>query len=360
MPLARAAGWLVDVRRPAHAQSRIGEHEMSTTQRGRREVLAPPPGRPRTLAVRGATALREAMSWHRPLMLLSAAMAALAVVCVVGLVVDHRELVGAPIWLKPLKFSVSLAVYGMTWAWLMSLRPRPSRLLWWAGTVIAVAAVVEMLVLVGQVVRGRASHFNTATPLDATLFSLMGLTIMVLWVATLVAALLLAFRRLADRPGQWAIRCGMVISLVGLALGGLMIGNPSGIEGLSGAHSVGVPGGGPGMPITGWSTAGGDLRIPHFVGMHALQLLPLLALGLRAAAGRLPLLDQEAVRTRLVLVASGAYAGLTALVTWQALRGQPLLGPDGATLAAAGLLLAATVAGVRWSTRPGRRTAVPT
>ncbi|MFP3713810.1 hypothetical protein [Puerhibacterium sp. TATVAM-FAB25] len=292
-------------------------------------------------------------------MLLSAAMAALAVVCVVGLVADDRELLGAPIWLKPLKFSVSLALYGTTWAWLMSLRPRPSRLLWWAGTVIAVAAAVEMLVLVGQVVRGRASHFNTSTPFDAALFSLMGLTIMVLWVATLVAALLLAFHRLADRPGRWAVRCGMVISLVGLALGGLMIGNASGVEGLTGAHSVGVADGGPGMPVTGWSTTGGDLRVPHFVGMHALQLLPLVALGLQVLAGRLPRLAEERVRTRLVLVAAGGYAGLTALVTWQALRGQPLVAPDGATLAAAGLLLVAVVAGARWSVRPDRRAAAP-
>lgn len=299
-------------------------------------------------------ALARVLDWHRPLMLLSAAMAVTAVVSLVGLVVDDRVLVGSPIWLKPFKFSVSLGIYGVTWAWLMSLRPRPSRLLWWAGTVIAVASAVEMAVLLTQVVRGRMSHFNTSTPLDGALFSVMGMTVTVLWTATLVAALLLAFRRLGDRPAQRAIRLGMGISLVGLALGGLMLGQDSGVEGITGAHSVGVPDGGPGMPITGWSTTGGDLRVPHFVGMHALQALPLLAMALAALAGRFPRLGDEAVRARLVVLGGVLYAGLTAVVTWQALRGQPLVRPDGATLAATGLLLAVVAAGAWWSLRAGR------
>lgn len=300
------------------------------------------------------TALRGGPRRHRPLMVMAAAMTAVAVVALVGLVVDARVLNGAPIWLKPLKFAVSLALYGITWAWLMSLRPRPSRLLWWAGTVIAAASAVEMVVLLTQVVRDRASHFNVSTPLDATLFSIMGMTVAVLWVATLVAALLIVFERLGHPAERWAIRTGVGISLVGLALGGLMIGMPSGIEGYAGAHSVGVVDGGPGLPVTGWSTEGGDLRVPHFVGMHALQALPLLALGLRASARRWPVLSGEGVRTRLVLVAATLYAGLTALVTWQALRGQPLLEPDGTTLAAAGALVLGGAAGAAWSLRAKR------
>ncbi|MFI0780349.1 hypothetical protein [Streptomyces sp. NPDC021212] len=57
-----------------------------------------------------------------------------------------------------------------------------------------------------------------------------------------------------------------------------------------------------------------------------------------ALAPRLPRLRAERVRLRLILVASGAYAAVFALVTWQARRGQPLIHPDGATLAAAGLI----------------------
>lgn len=122
-----------------------------------------------------------------------------------------------------------------------------------------------------------------------------------------------------------------------------------------GAHAVGVPDSGPSMPFTGWSTTGGDLRVPHFVGMHALQALPLFLLALVAPAPRVPRLRDARVRLRLVRVASCSYGMLVALVLWQALRGQPLIHPDGATLAAAAVLAAATAAGTYAALRPGRK-----
>jgi hypothetical protein len=116
-----------------------------------------------------------------------------------------------------------------------------------------------------------------------------------------------------------------------------------------GGHAVGVVDGGPGLPVLGWSTEGGDLRAPHFVGIHAMQFLPLLAMGLGVAARRRPGLRDESVRTRLVAAAAVGYGGLFLVTAWQAFRGQSVIAPDAWTLGAL-TLVAAAAAGVALST----------
>ncbi|MEU5984276.1 hypothetical protein [Streptomyces sp. NPDC047434] len=277
-------------------------------------------------------------------------MALLAVVSVGGLFVDDRMLVGVPIWSKPFKFSVSFVAYAMTLAWMLSLLPRGRRVGWWAGTVLTAASVVEMVIITVQVVRGRQSHFNNETPLDAALFQVMGATVVVLWLAALVIAVLLLRARILDRATAWAVRLGSLIALAGAAVGFVMVVPTPGQlaagddAAITGAHSVGVPDGGPSMAVTGWSTTGGDLRIAHFFGMHALQVIPLVLLALVTLAPRFARLRDDRVRLRLTLVVSGAYTATFGLLTWQALRGRPLVHPDGTTLAAAGAIVALTVA----------------
>ncbi|GHB06514.1 MULTISPECIES: hypothetical protein [Streptomyces] len=287
-------------------------------------------------------------------------MAVMAVVGALGLLVDDRVVAGAPIWAKPFKFAVSFVPYTLTLAWMLTLLTRGRRAGWWAGTVVALACLGEMVLITGQVVRGKRSHFNYETPFDAMLYNAMAVTVVVLWAGTLAIAVLLLRSRIADRASAWAVRSGVLIALVGAGVGFLMsqpsaqqraAGDLDGAD-VIGAHSVGVPDGGPSMPLTGWSTTGGDLRIPHFIGMHALQALPLFLLALILLAPRTDRLRDPRVRLRLVLVASGAYAAVVALVAWQALRGQPLVHPDGATLTAAALILAATAAGAFAALRP--------
>ncbi|SER81986.1 hypothetical protein [Actinokineospora terrae] len=277
-------------------------------------------------------------TWYRPLVVFSGLMAVTALVSAVGLLVDDRVLLGAPIWLKPLKFSISFVAFGLSWAWLLSLPRRRPRFLGGTAWVIIAASVLEMVIIIGQVVRGKQSHFNTTTAFDAMLFSVMGATVAVLLLATLVLSVYIAARRLAPAAELLAIRFGMAISLLGMAVGILMTTASSGVEGITGAHSVGVVDGGPGLPLTGWSTTGGDLRAPHFIGMHALQLLPLLALAIRRRG--------ERASIRIVWATSLGYLGLVVLTTWQALRGQPLFEPDWVTGTAFGVLAFGVALGV--------------
>lgn len=297
--------------------------------------------------------IRSMVRQSRALAVFGVAMAALAVVCLAGLVLDPRLLGGQPIWAKPLKFSVSFVLYAATLVWMISLvsTPRTRRWARRGGVVVATAGTIEMVAIVGQVLRGRASHFNVATPLDTAVWSVMGTTIVVLWVATAGIGVLLLRERTLAPDTAWAVRLGLAVTLLGMAVAFLMT-SPTGAQiaaaqetgrlTTAGAHAVGVPDGGPGLPLVGWSTTGGDLRIAHFVGLHALQGLPLLALALLVLAARRPVLRDVAVRARLVGVAGAAWAALTALLAWQALRGQSIIAPDATTLVAGAALAAAT------------------
>ena len=298
--------------------------------------------------------IRSAIRASRPLAALTAAMVALAAVCLVGLLLDPRVLGGQPIWAKPFKFSVSIALYAATLAWMISLITAPTARRW-AGrfaAAVAVTGAVEMVAIVGQVIRGRASHFDVATPLDAAVWSVMAISITVLWVATAGIAVLLLRERTLPMATAWAVRLGLAVALLGMAAAFLMTGptgaqiaaaQASGTMPTVGGHAVGVPDGGAGLPLVGWSTTGGDLRIGHFVGLHALQALPLLALALAALAARVPALGPERVRAHLVAVVAAAWTALTVVLVWQALRGQPLLAPDGPTLVALAAVVVLTV-----------------
>ncbi|PZG12061.1 hypothetical protein C1J01_33920 [Nonomuraea aridisoli] len=281
-------------------------------------------------------------------------MAALSVVFLALVLLDPRTLDGLPIWVKPLKFAVSFALYSFTWAWLLSLRHRAGRVSWWMGTVLVAAGLTEVVLITFQAARGRHSHFNVSTQLDAAIWIAMGVTIGLLMIANLIAAILVIAERQTDRVNTWTVRIGLVISTLGVSSGALMVTGVPGqtwAETFAGAHSVGVADGGPGLPLVGWSTVGGDLRVAHFVGMHALQLLPLFAMLLAALSARWAVLRGEEVRARLVVVAGLAYAGLFLLVLWQALRGQPLIRPDALTLAALGALVVAALGGAATALR---------
>ncbi|MCU1439023.1 MAG: hypothetical protein JWP85_20 [Rhodoglobus sp.] len=290
----------------------------------------------------------QTTSWHRPLLGLAAVMGVLAIACLVGVFADPRQLLGVNIWEKPLKFAISTAVYAITWAWLIGQLGRFRRIAWWAGTASAVLLAIELAIIVGAAAFGVTSHFNVSTALSTALWAIMAFSISALWIATFVASVLLFRNPLGDPARTLAIRWGALIALVGMGLAFLMTAPTTGqlddYQGIVGAHAVGVADGGPGLPLLGWSTVAGDLRIPHFVGMHALQLIPLALIVIELLSRRVARLRDPGVRWRLVAVMSATYVAVLGLLTWQALRGQSIVRPDASTLMVTGAIAALAIA----------------
>ena len=236
---------------------------------------------------------------------------ALAILALTLLLLDHRVVTGAPVWMKPLKFSLSIIVFAWTLGWLLADLPLAAqRAVHYLSWGVAVSMVVEQAVIFVQAARGTTSHYNGTSALNGILFGLMGIFILVNTLMTVWALVLVWKHPLHGPVGYvWGVRLGLLLFLVGSVLGGVMIQHMQ--------HTVGAPDGGPGLPGLGWSTVAGDLRLAHFLGMHALQALPLLGW----AAGR------WAPRRAVLLAGLGAalWAGAVAALLLQALAGHPLL-----------------------------------
>jgi hypothetical protein len=297
------------------------------------------------------TLLQRAWSSNRPLTILGVAMIFVFLAALAGVLLDHRIITGAPAWLKPAKFAISVSVYCFTFVWLLGFVENRPRLTRFAANVTVVSFIVEMTVILTQAAWGTTSHFNMTTPLDSFLWMTMGAFIVVVWMMNFLLALVLIFERIPDRTFAWSLRLGLLISLVGMGAAFFMVRpTPDQMTAMSagrgpriiGAHSVGVADGGPGLPVVGWSTAGGDLRVSHFVGIHAMQVLPFFG-WLIARRRNLFAHFTEVHGLALIFTVGIAYLGFVLLLVWQALHGQSVIHPD-AYLLTGGLVLIALTA----------------
>lgn len=238
----------------------------------------------------------------------AAAHAALVPMFVALMPFDGRSVLGLDPWVKPLKFAASIAIYSITVAlMLLPLAPggRARAFVRWA-TVIPLT--FEMIAIATQSARGTTSHFNDATAFDAAVFAAMGVAILVATLAG-VALLGLHLRSRALAPTlAWGVRAGIAVSLLGSAVGGAMVSNNG--------HAVGTPDEHDGLPLVNWSREGGDLRIAHFAGLHALQVLPLV--GLLAQGSRRGVAIVAGATVLYVVVVGGLFA--------LAMLGRPLVG----------------------------------
>lgn len=252
------------------------------------------------------------MASGRILFWFAAAHLAVAVVALIALAFAAPPIGGVHPALKPLKFAISIAVFLGTLALLvpvLSLSPTVRDVLAW---IFALAMAGEMVAIAIQALRGTSSHYNFRPGLDATISMTMALLVVAATLAMIGVAIVATIRPLVDcdalRATAW--RAGLWFFLLAAGTGFRMIGSMR--------HSVGGADGGPGLPVTSWSTAHGDLRVSHFIALHALQILPLASVAIAA----LPL--GPAARWSVLLGVIVAYAAVAVGTLVQALAGRPL------------------------------------
>lgn len=211
---------------------------------------------------------------------------------------------GSNAWIKPAKFFLSAVIFVWTIAWFIGYLPKTTNVSWYYWLVIAVFAF-ELFYITLKASQGQLSHFNVSNSFNSLLFSLMGLAISMMTLATLYIAYLFFTLQLPQLSTAylWGIRLGLLLFVIFAFEGGLM--------GAKMAHTVGAPDGTPGIKFLNWSMTHGDLRVAHFVGMHALQVLPFLGYYLVHSS-------------KGIIIIGIVYLALSLVVLIQALAGKPL------------------------------------
>lgn len=240
----------------------------------------------------------------RGLWISAVAMTLLAAVCAGLQLVDARMVGDANTWHKPAKFFFSVAVHFATVSFGISLLPaaeRGRKMLRTFTALLIFSGWAEMGYIVFRAARAEASHFNESTLAAQIAYPLMGVGAL-----TMTAAAFYVGWRL------WKYRRSNLMTeatAIGLMLGAMLGALAGGYMSAQNGHSVGgMPG--TGVGFFGWSTSGGDLRIAHFIGLHAMQLVPLAAFSGRRG-------------TVLGVAAFCIVASLAAFL--QAVAGMPLL-----------------------------------
>jgi hypothetical protein len=231
-----------------------------------------------------------------------------------AMAIDARALGGASVWLKPLKFEISLTVYLLTLSLFALLLPERVRAARWYraySTLVVLAVVGEMAWLFGAALLGTTSHFNP-TPLGTAIYQSMGALAVLLTSATAVYAWQIgrAGAVILPAPVHRAVVLGLGLTLP-LTL--LTAGTMSGF----GGSYVGEAAEPVRLAVLGWARDGGDLRVAHFFATHAMHIVPLSALlvaHVQGASGR-----------RVADLIAVAYAAFVIWTFAEALAGRPFL-----------------------------------
>ncbi|MFG3338328.1 hypothetical protein [Glycomyces sp. NPDC048151] len=318
-------------------------------------------------AASGAALTAGGRRWHRPLLVLGIACGVVALASLLAIPFDDRTIQGENVWIKAFKFGFSFFTYCLSLAWLLSHMTKLRRTGWAFGTLFAVISAAEVAVIVAAAARGEYSHFNASEDAFNQVVQLAFQFVPVMFLANLVIAVIVLFQRIGDKAVTAVVRWGLLLSSLGMFAAFFIVtvggqGQRTAVDAngnevpLNAGHGVGDLDGN-GMFLTGWSTTGGDMRVPHFIGLHGIQVLIGVAMLLGFLAVRRAWLRDERVRAAVVRWLALGYLGVFATAVVQAVRGQSFVAPDAASLAgyAASVLLAA--AGIALAVRKARNAA---
>lgn len=233
-------------------------------------------------------------------------------ICLIGMMIDDRQLMGINIWIKPTKFALSGIIVLWTMGWYLLIYPFSEKSKNFISIAAASLMIIEIIIITGQAVRGVSSHYNTSSLLDGIAFGIMGgaigmFTVIVFWF------FIKSFSAKLELPNhmKWSFRISWFTFLFASAIGGSMISQLG--------HNVGIADGGAGLPFLNWSTVGGDLRVAHFFGIHGIQIIPLAAF----------CFSKKIINNTLTSIFSIGFAllylGWIAFTFYQAKQGHPLL-----------------------------------
>ena len=193
---------------------------------------------------------------------------AVAAVCLILMPFEQTQILGVNRWLKPFKFYASVGIMVLTMGWLLYYLDNAKKIKRYSWLIV-ISMFFENGLIISQAMRNTTSHFNVTSPVNAIVFQLMGIFIIVFTITIILICISFFKQKRFSIPDAyvWGIRLGILFFLFFSLEGGMMLGILR--------HTVGGPDGGPGLPVVNWSTQYGDLRIAHFVGIHSLQVLPL-------------------------------------------------------------------------------------
>ncbi len=260
----------------------------------------------------------------------------LLIISLVARLVDDAEVNGISVWDKPIKFALSFLAFGPMLLWLFS-RVSSTQTVRIGVGILGWSMVLEGSLIFMQSVRGVASHFNNGTPFDATVYSAMAAGVGIFALAGTIVGFVSARKNLGNDAIGFATKLAVPMMTFGAVLAFAMtVPKPGQVEAGSkviGAHTVSGAEGGKGLPLLGWSTEIGDLRVAHFIGLHSLQFVPAVALLLVALNRKGVLRRTGRVQRQTVALFAAGYGGLIVTTFVQAQRDYPVTKVDSLTAA---------------------------